>query len=277
MRAAAAIGVSIHVAGLFFPNVAFAVGLAAFGRAVLAASADSATAWRACLLLISFPTSFFFSCPYQESLAFLGVSLALWAWLVRQPMRSGCALALATAARQTAAFFGLAVVVEWACDVIGKRKPRHSAWLVALLGATGFLAFVVYAYRISGEPLIVFTAQRAWGREPFRLGNVVHVLGAGATRPTVNHLVMLGFLALAVFTFWRKGPMWGTLVLGPVLLAAGTGTVLSMRRIVLGSFPVCYPVAEVLRRPVVLWALVLLQVAVQCLFLWNYVHGIWVA
>jgi len=277
MRGAASIGLNVHLMGLLIPNAAFAAGLAAFGRAVLVASGDTATTWKACLLLITFPTSFFFSCPYQESLAFLGVSLALLAWLERHPVRSGCALAVATAARQTAVFFGVAVVVEWVRDLALKRKPRHSAWVVALIGATGFLGFVLYGYLRSGDPLLVFSVQHAWGREPMSAKNLVRVLGEVVTRGTVNHLVLVAFVLLGLFTFWREGPLWGTLVLGPVLLAAGTGTVLSMRRIVLGCFPACYPAARALQRPAIFVCVALLQAALQMLFLWHYVHGIWVA
>lgn len=277
MRGVGACGGDVHVAGLLFPNLAFIIGLVAFGRAIWKLTEDSAAVWKACILLTAFPTAFFFSAPYQESLAFMGVSLGLFAWLNERPVASGWSLALATAARQLSSFFGVALVAQWGWNRLRKRPARDSAWIVAIIGASGILAFAVYAYLLSGDPKAILSVQSAWGREAMSASGLLRVGTQIFTSPTSGHFALGAFIVLGLYTLRRYGVMWGVLVLGPVVLAASTGTILSMRRIVLMSFAAAYPAAGLLRRPWTFWSVVCLEGALQLFFLWRYVHGIWVA
>jgi hypothetical protein len=73
-----------------------------------------------------------------------------------------------------------------------------------------------------------------------------------------------------------RGPFWGTLVLAPLAIAAGTGTVMSMKRQVLACFPICYPLALSTNRWCAFCGLLVFELVLQALFLWRYVHELWV-
>ncbi len=99
MRAGEYLRLDRYWAGVLVPNLAFVAGLAFFGRCVIRVTNDAATSWRACILLAAFPTSFFFSAPYHESLVLALSAASLLAWLNYRPGRSALALAVASATR----------------------------------------------------------------------------------------------------------------------------------------------------------------------------------
>jgi hypothetical protein len=55
MAGAPNVGLHRYWVGLIAPNLAFAIGLALFGRLAARVTGDSRTAWRACLLLAQLP------------------------------------------------------------------------------------------------------------------------------------------------------------------------------------------------------------------------------
>jgi hypothetical protein len=63
-----------------------------------------------------------------------------------------------------------------------------------------------------------------------------------------DFLIAALFLGLGIRAWWRRGPFWGCLVLVPLLQALATGTVLSISRLVLASFPAFLDLAELAPR-----------------------------
>ncbi len=276
MRAGTVLGLDVYVAGLLATNAAFGLGLALFGRAAAEASQDDATAWRACALLAAAPTAFFYSAPYQESLGFLCVSGALYAWLRRKPVVAAVSIAVGSAARQTAVMFAGAVLVEWLADLRAGRRARHSAWVVIVLGPVGFALFWWYVGSLGGDTAAMLEIQSHWGRRTPGVGNVLAVIVEGFSRPSYDHVTLLIFVALGAYAWYTKGPFWGALVLLPLVLLAATGTAMSMKRHALACFPVCYPLAAGLRNRCAFTGVLVLESALQLVFLWRYVHGEWV-
>jgi hypothetical protein len=263
--------------GLVLPNLAFSAGLAFFGRAVLRLSGDAGLAWRAAVLVVAYPWSFFFSAPYQESLAFALTAAAICAWLSRRPLWSALSFAGASAARLTAAALSVALLAEWANDVIRRRPARHAAWFVALAGGLGLGAFSLYLYWRFGDPWLAVSSHQAWGRHSPSLANVVRCLVSvphGFQGPPwlPDYCMMLLVLGLGIRTWWKRGPFWGCLVLVPVLQAMASGSVGSMGRIALGAYPVTIEVAELLGRRTLFTACVILCLALQVLLIDLYVN-----
>lgn len=166
MAAGSAAGLDIFWVGLIVPNLAFALGLVAFGRTAARVTGDDGMAWRACLLLMTFPTSFFFSAPYTESLGFGLSAWGIWAWIERRPLATAGFLGFSTASRLACVSTSVAIVAEWFDDLIHRRKPRSWAWPVAAAGAIGMSCFFLYLGGKLGDPFVHFKAHRAWGRKP---------------------------------------------------------------------------------------------------------------
>ncbi|MBN9519651.1 hypothetical protein J0H58_14210 [bacterium] len=276
---AAAAGVDPVLAGVLIPNLAFTVGLACAGRAALRATGNARTAWLGCGVLITFPTAFYFSAPYQESLYLLAAAGALLAWYDRRPVVAGLAGLAAALARLTA----VALPVGLFAEALGRRAwPAPGAWVVVAGTAAGGGLFMAYLGYALGDPMAHFHAHTAWGREsPTALG-VVKSLMQGCyelVRPNpafqvVKPLALFGTLALGVRGWGRRGPLWGCLILIPVVQALSTGTTLSIERIVLTSFPAAFELGELLGRSRMMrvaWLVVALPA--QGFFLWLFVNN----
>jgi hypothetical protein len=325
--------------GVLIPNLAFVAGLAFFGRCVFGVTENAAMSWRACILLAAFPTSFFFSAPYQESLVLALSAASLLAWLSYRPGRSALALAVASAARMTALAMSVGLVLEWAADLWKRRQARHSAWFVAIAGTFGLALFFGYLAWQFHDPILHLKAHAAWARNSpsvvrlaSTLGSLVHgsatlghksaffafslavlvtwlfheplklaasrlaataILGRTArirrsfaslatvpyrgavlagiailmiafalvtlraigwnvsVRPHLrslaegrDFLAALLFLGLGAHAFLKRRPLWGCLVLIPVLQALATGNTGSMTRVVLSAYPAFLDAAE---------------------------------
>jgi hypothetical protein len=115
------------------------------------------------LLLAFFPTSFFFNAAYTESL-FLTLSAgSLWAARVRKDLLLACLLAgLAAATRNVGVFLLVPLAWVWLSD-----RERHGWQAVYLLLApSGLVAYAAYLWWRFGDPLLFYTAQEQWSREP---------------------------------------------------------------------------------------------------------------
>lgn len=115
------------------------------------------------LLLAFFPTSFFFNAAYTESL-FLALSAgSLWAAQVRKDLLLACLLAgLAAATRNVGVFLLVPLALAWFAD-----RQRYR-WRVAclVLVPSGLAAYAAYLWWRFGDPLLFYTAQREWSRQP---------------------------------------------------------------------------------------------------------------
>ena len=251
MRLGSMLGLDPYWVGLLVPNLAFSVGLVLFGKIAWQLVGDAEVVWRSCLLLVAFPWSFFFSAPYQESLAFMLGAAAILAWLRHKPGLCALSLGVASAARLTTVSMSVGVLLEWAGDLIHRRAPRHSAWLVALSGVLGISVFALYLHLTFGDPSLHFKAHGSWDRQRPSVLNILasatHLpLEFWLVEPPFDYLVMIAFLILGIRMWSRRGPLWGSLILVPILLLMASGSLRSATRVSLMAFPAFIEVAEVL-------------------------------
>jgi len=124
---------------------------------------DAGVARGAVLVLAFFPTAFFLNAAYTESL-FLALSAgSLWAARVRRDLLLACALAgLATATRNVGVFLLVPLAYEW----FRNRDAYSWRGLYLALAPSGLAAYAAYLWARFGDPLLFYTDQRKWGREP---------------------------------------------------------------------------------------------------------------
>ena len=190
----------------------------------------------AVLALAFFPTTFFLNAAYTESL-FLALSAgSLWAIRVRKNLLLACVLAgLASATRNVGIFLIVPLTYEWI------KTMDHYRWRGAYLAIvpSGLMAYMGYLWARFGNPLLFYTAQEDWGREPTgplaTVGRAWTSAVEGAGRlldpglwadPTLgnlaNHLAAAGnFTNLASFVFALAILLAGTRDLPPSLTIYG--------------------------------------------------------
>jgi Mannosyltransferase (PIG-V) len=220
------LGFDPYFSGLLISNLAFVVGLALFGRVVLGVTENAATTWRTCILLVAFPSSFFFSAAYPESLGLMLTAAALLAWRNHRPAMAAVGLGAAASARLTASSMSVGLVLEWALDLIRGRPARHSAWLVAIAGALGTALFFGYLALRFHDPFLHFKAHGAWLRKPPSIPQLVETIWSSVRVATVLVQTSRGFaLALLLLLAWLCHKPLGSALLrlaGPVFRRRAT-------------------------------------------------------
>jgi hypothetical protein len=216
---------------------------------------------RAVWYWLLFPTSFFGSAIYTESLFLLAALLALY--LARRGRWGAAGLAGLLAALSR--FVGLVVwpllVVEWLSQ---RRRPpegerptwRQLAGTALVPIGTG--AYLLYLQLVFGDALAFMRASAAWGREPASpavlLGGLFQRPAEGwlsalaAGRLPLDNLVDLGFvlvfIGLGAYVLARRQWSEGVFVVLGCLLPLGSGLLMSQRRYVWVLFPAFIVLAQ---------------------------------
>jgi hypothetical protein len=275
-----ALGLNPFWFGLVAVNLAGAAGAAVFARVAARQLNDPAAGWRALLLLLAFPTAFFFSAPYNEAFGLLFTALALAAWQANRPILAGLCAAGGSLARLTGVALGAAAVADWLMERKRGELPRAAA--VAIGSCAGLVLFCGLLWWAVGDPLAGLSAHEAWGRRGLSVRNPWHAIESiydpELGRPGgVRHFwgeaaVVAAFAALGVRAWRRRGTFWGTLALVPIAQMFASGTLLSAHRVVLAALPAFIELADLLRRP--LWYYLVLSAfaAGQLVLLNRYIH-----
>lgn len=128
---------------------------------------ESKTAMRAVFYLAVFPTSFFFSAVYSESL-FLLLSLLVFYFIEKkQWLPSSIFASLASATRPVGMIFLPVILLAYLEDKgYSLRKIKFDALGIILIAPSGLLSFMLYQYLRFGNPFIfIEEASRVWGRQ----------------------------------------------------------------------------------------------------------------
>jgi hypothetical protein len=144
-------------------NVALLIGLT-YLHALLAIDFEEDIASRTITYLLIFPTTFFFSGVYSESL-FLALTVAAFYYARTNHLPLACILAaLATLTRAQGVILALPLVIEYLhqCN-FRLRNVRWNITLFALV-PTALLAFAFFLKLKFGSWTVMFDVQNAWGR-----------------------------------------------------------------------------------------------------------------
>lgn len=121
---------------------------------------------RAVVLTAIFPFAFFFGMIYSESTFLLFAVLAFYAFRTRRWMLGGISGAIATATRVP----GILIVPALAWIAWRTAQPegrdRVRAALGVILASSGFAAYCLYIYHLTGNPLEWAATLERWGYYP---------------------------------------------------------------------------------------------------------------
>lgn len=284
LASADAIGLNPFWAGLLIANLAGAAGAALLAQFAMLITCDRAVAIRTFALLLAFPSAFFFSAPYHESFGLLFTGLAITAWLDSRPVRCGLFAALGSFARIAGIAVGVAVVMHW---LVNDRTRRRfwPALIVAVGSIAGVVAYWGYVGWVFGSPFSGLSAHGNWGRRDFSLMNpwyaIESIYDPDLRRPGMassflfEGLCALGFAALGIRAWVRRGVFWGMLTLVPVGMMFMSGTFLSGHRVVLAAAPAFIELADLLRNRLYFRLTMGLFVLAQLVLMNRYVHWQW--
>jgi mannosyltransferase PIG-V len=151
------------VTGIVLSNIALLIGLGYF-RSLLAIDFDQETIFRAITYLLIFPTTFFFSSVYSESL-FLALTVAGFYYARKNRWLTACILtALATLTRSQGIIVLPALLIEYLAQRNFRlQQVRWNVMAFALIPAALF-AFMLFLKLNFGSWSIIFAPQNAWGR-----------------------------------------------------------------------------------------------------------------
>lgn len=249
------LGLDMRNAGLVLVNLLFLVALIQVHRWVQVMR-DEATATRAIVCLALFPTSYFFSLPWSESLFVLLSASSLLAIEQRRWGNSTVFNALASATRPTGVF--LSALMWWEARE-GHRLPPPKIWLFAVLGLSGLFAFMALLWHKTGNPFAFSDIQTTWGRESVTLRRMLEPLYRSLHQPLqltenwnvrwLNNAALLLGLAGSVWLWRARQRGLALYALICILLPWSTGTLMSMARYVVSCVPLFFAFACWLERP----------------------------
>lgn len=265
--------------GLLISNLSFLAGGWLLYLLIEQVKKDDALAQRSLEFLFVFPTSFFFSCFYTESL-FLLLSVAVVVAGLRRKWVIACGLAaLATVTRPQGIL--IAVPLLWiyfaGCAWRFRQIRLDLVWvlLVPLSAALHFLGL----YAVSGSYWAPVVAQKAWERGGGLWANLQGVFST----PTADVYKMDVFLwvlfVLLLLLGFRKISAGGmhiyTLLM--LLIPVATGTFFSASRFLVVVFPIFILLAEWLKSGFWRWLILAVFFALQTLYFLGWVNYYWIA
>ncbi len=294
MRAVTALGADTVVAGVLVSNLALLLATMLFYRLVEMEWPEGREkiADRAIWYFLIFPTSFFGSAIYSESLFLVCAIGALycgrrgaWAW-------AGALGILAAMSRFLGVLVAPLLFVEWWMQ---RQKPlvrRPALWTVITpaLIPLGTLAYMAYLWRTFGDPLAFTHASAAWGREP---SSPWRMLGELFTRPEggwgavtagfihldnwMDFLFVVSFLGMGIILLVQKRWSEGLFVSLGALMPLFSGLLMSQRRYMWVLFPAFVLLARWGEHTWVDRLLTVLFLTGLALFTALFANGYWVA
>lgn len=283
----------VYIGGLIVSNLAF-FGILVLIYLLAERLFTRRAAERTMLYLVLFPTAFYFSAVYTESLFLFCVLLALLWALEGRFLGAGVAASFAALTRNIGVGLALCIAIEgYAAFRSGRLKHWISAW-PATLPVLTLLGYMAYLWRKTGDPLRFIHAQGHWSR---------HIVFPWTTvRLIIGHLTYYSFekahfyitvidvssfllFALLIILGIRRKMPWSITVWGMISLVIpslapelhGVSPLTSMSRFVLVCVPGFLALGAAGERQSVDRAVTIVFPMLQTLFFLFFVMSLWLA
>lgn len=201
------------------------------------------------LLMLIFPTAFFFNVIYTESL-FLFLTIAVFYYAFKRRFYlAGLFAFLGALTHSNGAFFALPILWE-IVRVNGWRNllpiKEWKKLIPVLFAPFGSFLFLTYDYLKFGDPMLFFKIQSAWGRS-FSI-NWDHF--SFFSHPSIVNMFIDIFLAVFIITatilVWKKlSPLYSIFMSLTLFAAFSSGTLMSVGRYSLVMFPLFILLAKI--------------------------------
>ncbi len=289
MRAITPIVGDAVLAGVLLSNVMLFLATLLFYRLV-DDQWGQAVADRAVWYWLIFPAAFFGSALYTESLFLLEAIGALY-FARRGYWEVSGLLAIAAALTR---FVGLIVapmlLVEWWMQWREGKRPPYWGVLAGLLAPLGTASYMLYLWRVFGDPLAFVHGAAAWARQP---QSPLVTIASLLERPAegwisaviagrihidnwIDFTAVLLFLTFGILLLVRRRWSEAVFVLLGVLIPFGSGLLMSQRRYMWVLFPAFILLAHWGEKPWVDRLVTAVSLVGLALFTALFANGYWV-
>ena len=244
----------------------------------------------ALLILLLFPTSFFFFSLYTESLFLLLTALSLYLARTKRFIPAALIVGLASATRLVGIF--LLPAILWEYYQVHKKPGWFNLAKLTVLASSGLVAYLLYLQRRFHDFLIFVTAQPGFGAGRqvdtiVMLYQVVYryikmFLGVNVQNDiylvlVFEFVISMAFLGLIIYALIKKfRPSYLLFFIPAFLLPTFTGSFASMPRYVLAGFPLFYLLASIKSKPVKIITLIFSTLLLTWAFI-RFSRGYWIS
>jgi hypothetical protein len=228
----------------------------------------------AVILLLIFPTAFFFNAVYTESL-FLLLSICCFYYLFKGKFIVAALLGfLAALTRITGILLFIPIAIEY-YGVYKESNLFDRRWLWAMLVPFGTFCFFLFHYVKFGSFALFFEVEKLWGRNfTFNKGHVDFF----SHPSTVNALLDFGFVVMGLvviyFVYRRLRVSYAAYMLATLLVALSSGTFMSIGRYVSVLFPL-YILGSMVKNEYTRYAWIFISVLLFGLYTILFVNYYW--
>ncbi|MGC2130010.1 MAG: mannosyltransferase family protein, partial [Candidatus Aquilonibacter sp.] len=245
------------VAGLLISNASFFFGLLYLYK-LLEHEYDRSVARRAIFYVSIFPSAFFFSAVYTESLFFMLTVASFYYMRMHRWWLAGAIGFLAALTRVEGVLLVVPFLIEWYSQYKPKLKQHLSNLAPGGLIPLGLFTYMALLWVLVGDPLYFSHVQIHWNRHfapPWvSVINSIHQIATATQGLTIaNQLMELSFtfLMIAVLLIgWRQlRPSYIAYMALSILIPMSTSSLMSMPRFALVLFPMFAILARDGERP----------------------------
>lgn len=248
-------------------------------------------AWLSILILLTFPTAFYFGAIYSESLFLLLTVLTFWFAKKNKFVLAGIFAALASATKIQGILLSVFLLVE----IISRHKKEGNNifdWknvVGVIISPIGLVGYMGYLWQKFGNPIYFLTAQPAFGAERssmplvslpqvfyryFKMLTTISPTNLSFWNASLELVMTLGVITLLVFSFKKvKFSYWIFAVLS-VILPTLTGTLSSMPRYILLAFPLFPMIARYKRLSK---CTIIVQAILEIILVAIFTRGYWIS
>lgn len=228
------------------------------------------------VFLLIFPTAFFFNAVYTES-TFLFFSVVTFYYALKKNFLAAGVFGLCAAlTRVTGVLLFTPVLFEFAKDRnFDARRIFNVQVLPIFLIPVGLISFFLYHYLKFGNFLLFFKVESWWGRT-FTVNESHFSL---SSNPAIANLLLdVMFVAIGVvsiyYMFKRLRTSYALYTIATMIVALGTGTLMSIGRYISVLFPI-YLFAASIKNKYVQQCWILVSILLLGLYTILFVNGYW--
>ncbi len=292
MRAVTPLTGDTLLGGVWISNLALLLAVILFYRLVQEKWGDS-VAERGVWYLLIFPTAFFGSAVYTESLFLLWAIGALYFARKGYWELAGIFGVAATLTRFIGIIVAPMLLIEWFVQrrsLEGEDRPSYLALLAPALTPLGLIAYMGYLWQMFGDPLAFLSGAAAWERVPktpwVMIGDLLQTPAGGWWSAIlagrihqdnwIDFSLVAVFFIIALVLLFQRSWTESFYVFAGVLVPLSSGLLMSQRRYMWVLFPAFILLARWGERPWVDRLITALSLTGLALFTALFANGYWV-